>query len=240
MQHASVKSLFKEQVKVYSHHNQYKRSPLARLTLTWLKNKKRGKKIEICEFGGGAGQLLGYLQKKYPRARYTNVEIIEDYKQFLASDKIRFIVGSVLSSGFPDKSFDVIIMRDVLHHLVGRSYHETLDNQKLALTELKRMVKPGGAIFIEELTNESEVSTRLIYYLTRINSQIGINIPSLSISSNIIVSFLTHRTLSDLCKTIFGKENSKTKTLVLETPWHVSLVHVFGRLQKTIITATKK
>ena len=96
MQHESVKKLFKEQVRHYSHKDQYKHSPLTQLILECLKNKKTNKKIEICEFGGGAGQLLNEIGKVYPKANLTNVEIIDDYKSFLTSKKVRF----VNSSGF--------------------------------------------------------------------------------------------------------------------------------------------
>lgn len=240
MQHASVKQLFKEQVKQYSHKDQYKHSPLAHLVLGWLKNKKTNKKIKICEFGGGAGQLLGEIQKSYPQHSYTNVEIVADYKQHLVSRKIFFVLGSVLNSRFHDNTFDVLIMRDVLHHLVGRNYKETLVNQRLALNELKRLVKSKGVIFIEELTNESEIATRIIYYLSSINSKIGMRLPSLHISANIIVAFLTGRKLFDLCSSIFGRNTIKKQVLTLETKWYVTLLHLFGRLEKTILMINKQ
>lgn len=240
MQHASVKELFKEQVRIYSHKDQYTHSPLVHLILGWLKDKKINKKIEICEFGGGAGQLLGEIRKSYPDYSYTNVEIIKDYKQYLVSKKIVFVIGSILNSHFHNNSFDVLIIRDVLHHLVGENYEETADNQKLALNELKRLVKPKGVIFIEELTNESEIATKIIYYLSKLNSKVGISIPSLQISSNIIVAFLTDRKLLDLCSLIFGRDNIKEQVLNLETKWYIALLHLFGRLEKTIITAKKQ
>lgn len=239
MQHASVKKLFKEQVRQYSHKDQYKHSPLTHLILEWLKNKKTTKKIEICEFGGGAGQLLNEIGKFYPNVNLTNVEIVADYKRFLVSKKIKFIQGSVLDSNFPNNSFDVIIMRDVFHHLVGRNYKETFNNQRLALEELKRLVGPQGVIFIEELTNESEIATRIIYCLSWINSKIGVSIPGLYVSSNAIVAFLTSRKLLDLCNKIFGKNNIKKQMLNLETKWYFTLLHLFSGLKKITIIVKK-
>ena len=235
MQHTSVKKLFKEQVGQYSHKDQYKHSPLAILILEWLKGKKRNKKIQICEFGGGAGQLLGVIAKSYPGYSYTNVEIISDYKQFLVSHKIKFVVDSVLHSNFRSQSFDILIMRDVLHHLVGKNYKESRHNQISALGELKRLLKPGGAIFIEELTNTSGFATRLIYYLTRLNSRVGVQIPSLSLSSNIIVAFLTPTKLLNYCRQMFGEKNMKTQILDIRMKWYIRIVHLFGRLEKVAV-----
>jgi ubiquinone/menaquinone biosynthesis C-methylase UbiE len=238
MQHASVKKLFKEQVQQYSHKDQYKHSPLKKLALEWLKHHQV-RNVRVCEFGGGAGQLLSELQHIYPSGRYTNVEIISDYQKFQESKNIHFVVGSVLDSGFADNSFHVILMRDVLHHLVGRNYTETKRNQRLALDEIRRLLKPGGIAIIEELTNTSFIATRIVYYLTRINSIIGIHVPRLQVSSHIIVSFLTAPILADLCTAVFGRKNIKQDTLHLCTPWYISVLHILGTIEKTIISAQK-
>lgn len=235
MQHASVEKLFKEQVRRYSKKDQYEHSPLAPLILEWLKTKKKNKKIEICEFGGGAGQLLDQIQKVYSNTSLTNVEIVNDYRRYLASRKIRFVLGSVLSSSFPNESFDVLIVRDVLHHLVGRNYKETLSNQKYALAELKRLVMPGGAIFIEELTNESKIATRIIYYLSWINSKIGISVPSLFISLHVIVAFLTSNKLLNMCNEVFGEKNIKKQMIQIKTKWYFSFMHLFSGQRKVVV-----
>lgn len=247
MQHTSVEKLFKEQVRQYSHKDQYKHSPLTPLILKWLQNNKTKSRktnlpfsprrgIEICEFGGGAGQLLGEIRKSYPHYRYTNVEIVKDYKRFLASKDIHFVLGSILQSDFKSQAFDMLIMRDVLHHLVGRNYKETSHNQRLALQELKRLVKPGGVIFIEELTNESELATRIIYYLSWLNSRIGLRVSSLFISSHVIVAFLTSNKLLNMCHNIFGKKNVRKHSIQVETKWYLKVVHLFSGLKKVIVT----
>lgn len=236
MQHASVKKLFKEQVKHYSKEGQYQKLPLFRVIIEWLRKKKYAGVIQTCEFGGGNGQLLHEIQKVFPRASLTNVEIVEDYKRFLVSPKIKFVVGSILEPDFLNKTFNVVIIRDVLHHLVGKTYQETLLNQKLALTNLKRLVKPGGAIFIEELTNESEIATRAIYYLTRLNTKIGIHIPSVFVSRNVIVAFFTSRRLLALCKQIFGKYIIKVQESAIQLKWYFVLLHLFGGAKKIILT----
>lgn len=240
MQDPSVKRLFKEQLGHYAHKDQYKSSPLAPRILAWLKNTRTSKKLDICEFGGGAGQLLGQIRKSYPNYKYTNVEIISDYKQFSASKEIKFVLGSVLHSDFCEGAFDVILMRDVLHHLVGSNHKETLSNQILALKELKRLVRRGGVIFIEEFINESESSSKLIYYLTKLNSRIGIRIPYLFVSPHAIVSFLSTKKLISLCNDVFGKGNIRTEIEHQKNIWYISFLHLFGELNKAILTIHEK
>lgn len=239
MQHASVEELFKEQIKRYSKKGQYEKSPLFQLVLKRLQSKDFRKTVAICEFGGGAGELLSQVHKTFPKVSLTNVEIIDDYKHYLVSKKIKFVLGSVLNSKFNDNSFDLIIMRDVLHHLVGRNYKQTLENQTFALRELKRIVRPGGAVFIEELTNESEIAIRIIYYLSWLNTKIGVHIPRLFISKNVIVAFLTSSKLLNICNQVFGKKNIKKQELNVKVKWYFTLLHFLGGLKKIIITIKK-
>lgn len=246
MQHQSVQRLFKEQVNHYAKKDQAVDSSIVSLVLEWLRNlsvgreeKKLKKTMEICEFGGGAGQLLNEIRKSYQNANFTNVEIIDDYKRFLVSKKVRFILGSILDSNFPNEAFDVIIIRDILHHLVGEGYKETLNNQRLALMQLKHLVRPGGVIFIEELTNESEVATRIIYYLSWLNTKIGVHIPSLFVNKNVIVAFLTSDKLLNMCNQVFGKKNIEEQEVGVKAKWYFTLLHFLGGLKKITITIKK-
>lgn len=59
MQDKSVKRLFKEQINHYSRQDQSRDSLIIPLVLKWVSRKKDT--IEICEFGGEAGQLLNEI-----------------------------------------------------------------------------------------------------------------------------------------------------------------------------------
>lgn len=239
MQHASIKKLFREQLGRYSRKDQAVNSPIISLFKNWIKKNNIKKTLEICEFGGGSGQLLNEIRKSYPNTNLTNVEIISDYKNFLVSNKIKFVLGSVLEPDLASESFDVIITRDILHHLIGKNYKETMRNQKHALLELKRLVKPGGVIFLEEFTNESEIATRIIYYLCRLNTKIGVHIPRLFVSKNVIVAFLTSSKLLAMCNEIFGEKNIEKQELGVKAKWYFRLLHFFGGLKKIILTIKK-
>lgn len=240
MQDPSVERLFQEQLSYYSRQDQSaKISRIIPLFLVWAKKKKlEGPKI--AEFGGAAGQLLAEINKSYPQSELTNIEIIAGYKSSQILKKIRFVHGSILNSKFPESSFDVLIIRDVLHHLVGKNLEKSRDNQKKALKELWRTLKPGGAIFIEELVNNSPLACRLIYYLSRLNSKIGVRAPIFQISPHTILAFLTPTEFLNLAREIFGQKSiRKVKFERTNVEWQYHLVHLGAKSGKIFVVVEK-
>ncbi|MCL5407242.1 MAG: class I SAM-dependent methyltransferase [Patescibacteria group bacterium] len=238
MQHETVEKLFSDQAQYYSEDPSVATSQIVPLFLEWAKFKKYSK---ICEFGGAGGRLLAELEKKSSKKlELYNAEIIEDYKKYQVSKKIKFSKNSILNSKFQNHSFDVLIVRDVLHHLIGRNFFKTRENQEKALQELKRLLKPGGAIFIEELVNESGLATKIIYYLSKLNSKIGIKSKFLEISPYTIVAFLTPELLHQKVKKTFGIHSIyKQKYLPFNTRWYERLVHLGMRSGKLILVIAK-
>lgn len=236
-QHPSVRMLFTNQKLNYARHDQEAvHSPIIPLFLMWEKTQKI-KKIKICEFGGAAGQLLAEINKKSRNnSELLNVEIVKEYREYQVLKKIKFIEGSILNSKLKNNSFDSLIIRDVLHHLIGKNLRETRNNQLKALKELKRLVKPGGVIFVEELLNKSALASKIIYTLSKINSKIGFNVKVLEISPNTIVSFLTYKQLIENVKKIFGKKCLiKSKHLPYATNWRERLVHLGFEAEKVTL-----
>jgi len=240
MQDTSVKKLFKEQVEHYSEEDQAMDSYIISLVKDWIKKKRITGIAKICEFGGGAGQLLNEIGKFYPKADLINVELIGEYKRYMVSKKIKLVISSVLNSKLPNNSFDIILMRNVLHHLIGKNLEETAENQRRALLELKRLIKPGGAVFIEELTNSSAVVCMLLYLLTKLNSKIRLRFFSFYINPNAIVYFFTPGRLSNLYVEIFGKSNIVAKQIHrVVTDLKSKLLH-FGKDRYMVTYVMKK
>ncbi|KKS12499.1 hypothetical protein A2971_01430 [Candidatus Gottesmanbacteria bacterium RIFCSPLOWO2_01_FULL_46_21] len=236
MQHPSVSKFFQEEIEIYSRDDQAIDSPVLSLLFQWIKSKYFHKNIEICEFGGGAGQLLNKVREQYPGFSYTNAELVGEYKRYQVSNKIKFVTSSILDSGFSDRSFDVLIVRDVLHHLIDSSYNKTRDNQLHALKELKRLVKPGGIIFIDELTNNDELAVRMIYQLTKVNLLLGIRVPFLSINPNICVAFFTPAMLEGISKDVF-RDNTIITMEISRIPISLltRIAHAGGELQRVTL-----
>ncbi len=237
MQLQIVKKLFDEIIDRYSgEESTASGSPIRDLFSQWIKKYSIRKKLDVVEFGGAAGQLLKEIAVIYPNVSLTNVEIIRAYKKYAVSKSIRFVRGSLLAPPFPDHSFDVLIIRDVLHHLVGKTHGETLVNQKRGLIELHRLVRGGGVIFIEEITVGSRVVSSLLYRLAKINSVLGIRLPFFHISPHAVILFFTPQRLTDLTRAAFGPQNIKISKLVPHhESWRYRLVHLGARIGKMLI-----
>jgi len=242
MQHQSVRKLFQEQLKHYSSTNtSAKNSPIISFFVKWTQKQKINRPLKIGEFGGASGALLIQIKKMVTSpVKLYNIELIKSYQKYQVSKKIKFSQGSILHSQFPKNSFDCLIIRDVLHHLIGKSLKETLQNQEVALGELKRLLRPNGVLFIEELVNCSDLAARMIYFLSKTNSQIGLRVQSLEISPSTIVCFLTPKRLQRIIQEIFGTESIVQKEFfVTEKRWQVKVAHL-GVQSGKLILAIKK
>jgi len=241
VQDPSVNKLFREQLKYYSRRDQSAAvSPIIPLFLAWF-GKNSSKKLKIAEFGGAAGQLLAQIGRTFPKSELTNIELIGGFRNRQILKKINFVQGSILDSKFKDKSFDCLIIRDVLHHLVGKNYQESRNNQKKALHELWRLIRPGGAIFIEELVNESSLRCRLIYLFSRLNSKLGFRSKPLQITPNTILAFRSPENLKNLARKIFGGKNIIGEFYQRNSSnWKVKLAHFGGNSGKLLIVVEKR
>ena len=57
--------------------------------------------------------------------------------------------GSVLHIPFPDESYDFVYSINVLHHL------ESVTDQRAAFAEIKRVLRPGGLVFLHEINTRN-------------------------------------------------------------------------------------
>lgn len=58
--------------------------------------------------------------------------------------------GSALHIPEPDASFDGVLMVMLIHHLVGKTVHDSLDNVRCAVREAFRVLRQGGRLIIVE------------------------------------------------------------------------------------------
>lgn len=149
-------------------------------------------RLRVCEFGGADGILLRSLRERLGEdVELTNAELVEAYRPRQASPSIRFVATSILHPDFPDASFDVVVARHVLHHLIGDTLAATRANQARAFAELVRVTRPGGLVLIEEHLNASGFACRLFYYLSRAATQLRMRLPWFEVTPYTVVAFLT-------------------------------------------------
>ena len=93
--------------------------------------------LQVLEVGCGAGGMLG------PLARYGRVHGIDVDREYLDYCRRRGFGDLSCGSGhdlpFRDQSFDVIALFDTLEHI---------PDEHRALTEVCRVLKPGGTLFV--------------------------------------------------------------------------------------------
>lgn len=88
-------------------------------------------KIFACEYGLNVSAIDVYQH-----------EDIDSIKQ------IKFSIGSIYKIPYPDSTFDIVFLHDVLHHIDEE--HQDYKNHLLGLKEVKRVLKKGGRIYIVE------------------------------------------------------------------------------------------
>lgn len=211
-----VISQFENQLDLYSEHTSVDISQVVPFLKTYFTKHKSAKTIKICEFGGGGGNLLKAIKQslKHSKLELHNVELVGMYKKAQVSKDIHFTQGSVLNPEFDDATFDVVIVRNVLHHLIAPALRVTRDNQQQALDELSRITKKGGLVLIEEQVNNNPLACSIFFYASWLATKLKLNIKSFQITPSTIVGYMTQSELRKICRKViptkFWLENTFT------------------------------
>lgn len=101
----------------------------------------------VLDFGCGIGASLPHLQRAFPKAQVTGLDVSEK-SLAIARDRAPPAVDLVLHDGgavlpLPEASFDLIFTACVFHH-IDDALHGPL------FTALRRLLKPGGVFCIFE------------------------------------------------------------------------------------------
>jgi len=100
---------------------------------------KKGDKV--LDMGGGTGRLAREIAKKFQ----TEVTVLDISESMLKNAKkypfLKTILGNMEKTDFPSDSFDVIVCADAIHHF---------KNPEKTFSEMRRILKPEGRIYLEE------------------------------------------------------------------------------------------
>ncbi len=102
--------------------------------------------LEIgCGRGAGARLILKAFRPGLYHAMDLDLEMIRRARRYLSPEERRRVslyVGDVLALPYRDDSLDAVFAFGVLHHV---------PDWRTALHEISRVLKPGGAYFLEEI-----------------------------------------------------------------------------------------
>ena len=100
---------------------------------------------KILEIGAGVGRTTRLIAKKYPGAKITATDFeeaqVKAAKQGNNLSNVVFEQADATALPYPDNSFDVCFAILVLHHI---------GNFADAISELYRVTKPSGHVFVME------------------------------------------------------------------------------------------
>ncbi len=202
-----VTNQFSNQVELYSQHDEKVDSPVLPFLKKTLPKFKTGQSIKIGEFGGGGGDLLRAINNLTKRTlTLHNIELVGAYKNHQADKSIKFVKQSLLDSDIADNTYDIVIVRNVIHHLINPWHFQTRMNQSHAIHELVRVTKPGGYILIDEQVNNSKIACMLYFYLSWIATKMKLNIPAFQITESTIVGYLQRQELQAIASTVVPRK----------------------------------
>jgi len=114
---------------------------------------------KVAEFGCGTGFMTKVLAGKADSLIATDLsnDMIRLAKENVKGfNNVQFQVADCQSTAFPDMEFDTAIMSLVLHHV---------ENPDKTLSEMKRILKPGGTLIIANLTTGLKLANFLIFVI---------------------------------------------------------------------------
>jgi ubiquinone/menaquinone biosynthesis C-methylase UbiE len=191
----------------------------------------------ILEVGGGSGYFLDMVSQSMLVKALYNCELAFRVYKKQVNDNIRLIGGSALALPFKDDVFDCVVIKNLLHHLVGRSRRESKENSWQAISELCRVTRNKGHVVILEQYNEHDIFASAVFYITLILSLIGVVFKPLGLRKNVIVSFLTAAELKGM---LVNQKNFKVDIVIekanrVKVPSRYKLTFVMSNIGRILL-----
>ena len=98
----------------------------------------------------GNGGIINYDTSKIKDI--VALDLFFDKGQAPECPNLKFKKGSALNIPFEDKRFDMVLMQNLLHYIIGKSVSESKRLLSRVLAESHRVLRPGGRLLIIEST----------------------------------------------------------------------------------------
>ena len=121
---------------------------------------------QVLEVGGGSGYILDLISSETSIKNFYNCEVVPEAYKTQVNKDINLIGSSALNLPFRDGTFDYVIIKNLLHHLVGRTRKESKDNARRAIKELTELSTIAAiSLFLSSIINI--VSLPLLFFISR-------------------------------------------------------------------------
>lgn len=103
---------------------------------------------EVLDIGNGG--IINYNVSKIEHV--VALDLFLDENSSSGYPNVIYKKGSALAIPFPDNCFDMILMQNLLHHVVGKDINESKQLLEKVTKEAHRVLKPNGKLLILEST----------------------------------------------------------------------------------------
>ena len=166
---------------------------------------------KVLDIGCGSGQFIGILMQSLGSFdSITGVDVddgvLEEARSKFRSETFNFIKASSLSLPFEDGSFDLVSISKALHHM---------ENDTQTLDEMKRVLKQGGYLLINEMIRDGLTASQqshLLYHHLRseIDQLLGVSHNTTYLHSDLL-DLIYYVGLEDLSLREFQPEDPAPK-----------------------------
>jgi hypothetical protein len=160
--------------------------------------------MTLCDIGGASGLFAATVARKSGvPVRASVLEVVDTYRHRMVSADVEFIHASIVDGALPDRQFDLVTARHVLHHLVGASVRQTDALQRRGLTRMLSLVKPGGYLVFQEQVLLVKPFSRIVFALSRFAQARRLTIPYFDTGS-VVVSYMTPADVERAVRSLAG------------------------------------
>jgi SAM-dependent methyltransferase len=130
----------------------------------------------LIDIGCGSGNILRHLLEETPIRRVTGLDssrhCLERVRQRLSCELIESSILDPEALRPWRERFDVAVIGDVLHHLVGPTRRASRERARQALVAALGLVVPGGLLVVLEPTFRPRAAAALAFHLKRWSSRL--------------------------------------------------------------------
>lgn len=176
---------------------------------------------ELLDVGCGDGTTLEFIKQVTPIEHLFGMDIAANFlAEVRAKTGCSTIQGSILDEStiaeYAER-FDFVVLRAVLHHLVGKTRRSSLAFARLCLENTLRLLRPGGHLIIAEPTYSPRMVNFTAFWIKQVvgsftSDRVQLRAPWLNIAQP-VVSYYTPSEVETMVEGCELADVSSSKTV---------------------------